>query len=130
MYPRPPISVVTVLWPGADSALLLLVLTGWRQERRRLRPPGAAGGSHEAVPIEAIKEDRLEMKEAFRLTLGDAYSELVSEDEVVWHEPRDSTDQEERSSDRGRWDFMVTRRSRVETLYGIVSSSGSDRWIS
>ena len=70
------------------------------------------------------------MKEALRLTLGEAYSELVSDEEVVWHEPLDSTDQEERSSDRGRCDFMVTRRSRVDTLYGIVSSSGSERWIS
>jgi len=70
------------------------------------------------------------MKEALRLTLGEAYSELVSEEEVVWHEPLDSTDHEERSSDRGRWDFMVTLRSRVDTLYGMVSSSGSERWIS
>ena len=70
------------------------------------------------------------MKEALRLTLGEAYSELVSDEEVVWHEPLDSTDQEERSSDLGRCDFMVTLRSRVDTLYGIVSSSGSDRWIS
>ena len=70
------------------------------------------------------------MKEALRLTLGEAYSELVSDEEVVWHEPLDSTDQEERSSDRGRCDFMVTLRSRVDTLYGIVSSSGSERWIS
>ena len=49
-----------------------------------------------------MKEDRLEMNEAFRLTLGEAYSELVSDDDVVWHEPLDSTDQEERSSERGR----------------------------
>ena len=58
----------------------------------------------------------MEMNEAFRLTLGEAYSELVSDDDVVWHDPLDSTDQEERSSERGRWDFIVTLRSKVETL--------------
>ena len=44
----------------------------------------------------------MEMNEAFRLTLGEAYSELVSDDDVVWHDPLDSTDQDERSSERGR----------------------------
>jgi hypothetical protein len=64
---------------------------------------------------DGAKADRCETKEAFREMLGEAYSEEVSEEEVVRHEPRDSTDQEERSRERGRCDFMVTRRSRVET---------------
>ena len=47
---------------------------------------------------------------------GEARSEDASELEVVqWEEARDSTDQEERSSERGRCDFMVTRRSSVQT---------------
>ena len=63
-----------------------------------------------------MKEDRLEMNEAFRLTLGEAYSELVSDDEVVWHDPLDSTDQEERSSDRGRVDLSARFLLRVPIL--------------
>jgi hypothetical protein len=40
-----------------------------------------------------------EAKLAVRDTLGEVFSEPVSLLEVVWFEPRDSTDQEERSSD-------------------------------
>ena len=65
-------------------------------------PTWLGASTIEAGPIDPMKEDRLEMKEAFRLTLGEAYSELVSDDEVVWHDPLDSTDQDERSSERGR----------------------------
>ena len=66
-------------------------------------PTGVGASTIEAGgPIDPMKEDRLEMNEAFRLTLGEAYSELVSEDDVVWHDPLDSTDQEERSRERGR----------------------------
>ena len=65
-------------------------------------PTEAGASTIEAGPIDPMKEDRLEMNEAFRLTLGEAYSELVSDDDVVWHDPLDSTDQEERSSERGR----------------------------
>merc|ERR1712020_667255 len=65
-----------------------------------------------------------EMKEAFLVRAGEVRSEQVSELEVLWLD----TDQEDRSSDRGLWDFMVTLRSRVETRYCIVSSSGSDLW--
>ena len=62
-------------------------------------------------------EERWETKEAFLETVGEwQYSEEVSLEEVVWHEPRDSTDQEDRSRERGRWDFMVTLLSRVLTL--------------
>jgi len=72
----------------------------------------------------------LEAKLAFRETLGEARSEPVSELEVVCPDPLDSTDQEERSNDRGLCDFMVTLQSNVDTLYWIVSSSGSDLWFS
>ena len=72
---------------------------------------GGAGGSGPRM------EDRWDTKEAFLETVGEwQYSEEVSLEEVVWHEPRDSTDHEERSRERGRWDFMVTLRSRVLTL--------------
>ena len=40
-----------------------------------------------------------EAKLAVRDTLGEAFSDPVSLLEVVWFEPRDSTDHEERSSD-------------------------------
>ena len=56
---------------------------------------------------------------AVRDTAGEAGGllwESVPELELVqWEEARDSTDQEERSSERGRCDFMVTRRSSVQT---------------
>ena len=68
----------------------------------------------------------LETKEAFLERAGEVRSEQVSELEVLWLD----TDQEERSSDLGLWDFMVTLLSSVETLYCIVSSSGSDLWFS
>ena len=75
--------------------------------------------------------DRLETNEAFLDKLGEVRkSEHVSLLEVVWLEVRDSTDQDERSSDLGLCDFMVTLRSRVDTRYWIVSSSGSDLWFS
>ena len=54
-----------------------------------------------------------ETKEAFLERAGEVRSEQVSELEVLWLD----TDQEDKSSERGLWDFMVTRRSRVETLY-------------
>ena len=65
-------------------------------------PTGVGASTIEAGPIDPMKEDRFEMNEAFRLTLGEAYSELVSDDDVVWQDPLDSTDQEERSRERGR----------------------------
>ena len=75
--------------------------------------------------------DRLEMNEAFLDKFGEVRkSEHVSLLEVVWLEVRDSTDQDERSSDLGLCDFMVTLLSRVDTRYWIVSSSGSDLWFS
>jgi hypothetical protein len=80
----------------------------------RLLTAAAAGGAGGSGPS---TEERCETKEAFLETVGEwQYSEEVSLEEVVWHEPRDSTDHEERSRERGLCDFMVTLRSRVLTL--------------
>ena len=71
------------------------------------------GGAGEAMEL----EPPLDWKDALRLTLGDGLSEPASEDEVVWlEELRDSTLQEDMSSDLGREVFMRTRRSKVLTL--------------
>ena len=65
--------------------------------------------------------------EAFRLTFGDGRSLPASLELVVCpDDPRDSTDHEDISRDLGLLVFILTRRSSVDTRYGIVDSSGSD----
>ena len=122
MYPRPPISVVTVLtsvfWVWVTWAGVFL------QDTFLLTEGGCWGGRDSDVG--PANDERLDRNEAFLESEGDARSEQVSDDEVVWLEARDSTDQELRSSDLGLWDFMVTLLSSVDTLYCIVSNSGSD----
>jgi hypothetical protein len=49
-----------------------------------------------------------EAKLAVRDTLGEVFSDPVSLLEVVWFEPRDSTDQEDRSNDLHRHIFRIT----------------------
>ena len=66
-----------------------------------------------------------EAQEAVLDTLGDVFTE-PSELEVVCEEALDSTDQDERSNDRGRVDFSARFLLRVPILYGLVSSSGSE----
>jgi len=46
-------------------------------------------------------------------TLGDVFCDPLSEPEVVWLEAFDSTDQDDRSRDLGRLDFIATRLSSV-----------------
>ena len=55
-------------------------------------------------------------KLAFLLTFGEGRSLPASELEVVWADPRLSTLQELMSRLRGRLVFILTRRSRVDTL--------------
>merc|ERR1719291_269723 len=98
--------VVTVRWEGSGGGRDC----GRRQEGLRLT---AVSGGQAGL---AAQLDRLDTNEAFLERAGEARSEDASELEVVqWEEARDSTDQEERSSERGRCDFMVTRRSSVQT---------------
>ena len=46
-------------------------------------------------------------------TLGDVFSDPFPELEVVWVDAFDSTDQDDRSRDLGRLDFIATRLSSV-----------------
>ena len=46
-------------------------------------------------------------------TLGDVFSDSFPELEVVWVDAFDSTDQDDRSRDLGRLDFIATRLSSV-----------------
>ena len=81
------------------------------------------------VVLEDDQEDSLVTESEAQLavleTLGDVFCD-PSELEVVCEDPLDSTDQEERSRDRGLLDLKATRLSRVPILYGMVSSSGSE----
>ena len=46
-------------------------------------------------------------------TLGDVFCDPLSDPEVVWVEALDSTDQDDKSRDLGRLDFIATLLSRV-----------------
>ena len=79
--------------------------------------------------LEDIHEDSLVLESEAQLAvlemLGDVFCD-PSELDVVCDEALDSTDQDERSRDRGRLDLKATRRSRVPILCSIVSISGSE----
>jgi len=81
-----------------------------------------------------VQEDSLVLESEAQLavldTLGDVFCDPFSELDVVWLDPFDSTDQDDKSRDLGRFDFIATLRSSVPIRYGIVSSSGSDLCIS
>ena len=76
-------------------------------------PELSIGGGGE----DTLLEPPFDWKDALRLTFGEGLSEPASEDEVVWlDEPRDSTLQDDMSKDLGRDVFILTRRSKVDTL--------------
>jgi len=84
--------------------------------------PELVGGGEETVLLPPF-----DWNEALRLTLGEGRSEPASLELVVWlEELRDSTLQDDMSNERGLEVFIRTRLSNVDTLYGIVDSSGSD----
>ena len=65
-----------------------------------------------------VNEDSLVLESEAQLavleTVGDVFCDpSFSELEVVWEEAFDSTDQEDKSNDLGRLDFIVTLLSRV-----------------
>jgi len=64
-----------------------------------------------------VKDDSLVFESDAQLavleTLGDGFCDPLSEPEVVWVEALDSIDQDDRSRDLGRLDFIATRLSSV-----------------
>ena len=64
-----------------------------------------------------------EAKLAVRDTLGEAFSDPVSLLEVVWFEPRDSTDHEERSSDLPKINVYASVKTKKNIPQNIVFSS-------
>ena len=65
-----------------------------------------------------VQEDSLVLESEAQLavleTLGDVFCDpSFSELEVVWEEAFDSTDQDDKSKDLGRLDFIATLLSRV-----------------
>ena len=63
-----------------------------------------------------------EAKLAVRDTLGEAFSDPVSLLEVVWFEPRDSTDHEERSSDLPKikiYASVKTKKSIPQNIHDL-----------
>ena len=64
-----------------------------------------------------VQEDSLVFESDAQLavleTLGDVFCDLFPELEVVWVDALDSTDQDDKSRDLGRLDFIATRLSSV-----------------
>ena len=67
-----------------------------------------------------VHEDSLVLESEAQLavleTLGDVFCDPFSELEVVWVDAFDSTDQEDKSKDLGRFDFIATLLSSVPIL--------------
>ena len=64
-----------------------------------------------------VQEDSLVFESDAQLavleTLGDVFCDSFPELEVVWVDALDSTDQDDKSRDLGRLDFIATRLSSV-----------------
>jgi len=139
MYPLPPISVVTVRWTisaldlvlslfsllvGEVMSLVSVVFSFLRFVAGVVTPWLGIVQEESLVLLSLlVSEAQLAVLE----TLGDDFWLPPSPDEdVVCVLAPLCILQEDRSRDLGLWDFMATLLSSVPTLYGIVSSSGSE----